>query len=42
VFIDFVDYRAERENINELKHVLGTDQLPAGTLASGAEGIKKG
>ncbi|EPZ31162.1 Serine/threonine-protein phosphatase 2B catalytic subunit [Rozella allomycis CSF55] len=33
--------RAERESINELKHAMGVEQLPAGMLALGAEGIKR-
>lgn len=33
--------RQESESIAELKHVMGTSQLPAGTLALGVEGIKK-
>jgi hypothetical protein len=34
--------RKESENIAELKNILGTSHLPAGTLQSGAEGIKTG
>ncbi|KAI8621352.1 serine/threonine-protein phosphatase 2B catalytic subunit A1 [Chytriomyces sp. MP71] len=33
--------RDEREKISELKGLLGTTQLPAGTLSLGAEGIKQ-
>lgn len=32
--------RDEHEQISELKNLLGTAQLPAGTLSSGAEGIR--
>ncbi|KAI8836062.1 Metallo-dependent phosphatase-like protein [Chytriomyces cf. hyalinus JEL632] len=32
--------REEKEKISELKGLMGTGQLPAGTLAAGAEGIK--
>ncbi|KAJ3008168.1 UNVERIFIED_CONTAM: 3',5'-cyclic-nucleotide phosphodiesterase (PDEase) (3':5'-CNP) [Siphonaria sp. JEL0065] len=32
--------REEKEKISELKGLMGTTQLPAGTLALGAEGIK--
>lgn len=32
----------ESESIVELKNVLGVTSLPAGTLALGSEGIKKG
>ncbi|KAI9334708.1 Serine/threonine-protein phosphatase 2B catalytic subunit [Obelidium mucronatum] len=32
--------REEKEKISELKGLMGTSQLPAGTLALGAEGIK--
>ncbi|KAJ3060798.1 3',5'-cyclic-nucleotide phosphodiesterase (PDEase) (3':5'-CNP) [Podochytrium sp. JEL0797] len=32
--------REEKEKISELKGLMGTTQLPVGTLASGAEGIK--
>jgi len=34
--------REESESITELKSALGTESLPAGTLASGGEGIKNG
>ncbi|KAJ3117291.1 3',5'-cyclic-nucleotide phosphodiesterase (PDEase) (3':5'-CNP) [Physocladia obscura] len=33
--------REEKEKISELKGLMGTSQLPAGTLALGAEGIKQ-
>ncbi|KAJ3224388.1 3',5'-cyclic-nucleotide phosphodiesterase (PDEase) (3':5'-CNP) [Chytriomyces hyalinus] len=33
--------REEKEKISELKGLMGTTQLPAGTLALGAEGIKQ-
>ena len=34
--------REEQESIMELKNLMGTQQLPSGSLALGAEGIKKG
>ena len=37
----FSTLREERENILELKSVLGVQNLPAGTLQLGAEGIKR-
>ncbi|KAI8620434.1 Metallo-dependent phosphatase-like protein [Chytriomyces sp. MP71] len=33
--------REEKEKISELKGLMGTSQLPVGTLANGAEGIKQ-
>jgi len=36
----FQTLRTERENIVELKNVMGVEHLPAGSLALGAEGIK--
>lgn len=39
---DDLIYREEKETIAELKNVLGVSTLPAGTLALGSEGIKKG
>ena len=33
-------YREESERVSELKNISGNDTLPAGLLASGAEGIK--
>lgn len=36
----FALLREESERVSELKSLSGTSQLPAGTLASGAEGIK--
>jgi hypothetical protein len=33
-------YREESERVSELKSLHGTSDLPAGALASGAEGIK--
>jgi serine/threonine-protein phosphatase 2B catalytic subunit len=33
-------HREEKEKISELKSLMGTAALPAGTLALGAEGIK--
>ncbi|KAJ3390844.1 3',5'-cyclic-nucleotide phosphodiesterase (PDEase) (3':5'-CNP) [Entophlyctis sp. JEL0112] len=38
--IVFKVLREEKERISELKGLMGTSQLPAGTLAAGAEGIK--
>ncbi|KAJ3382625.1 3',5'-cyclic-nucleotide phosphodiesterase (PDEase) (3':5'-CNP) [Lobulomyces angularis] len=37
----FQTLRKESESIVELKNVMGVDNLPAGTLALGAEGIKQ-
>lgn len=37
----FQTLRQDSEAIAELKHVMGTTQLPAGTLALGSEGIKQ-
>lgn len=34
-------YREESENVSELKNITSTGRLPYGTLALGAEGIKK-
>lgn len=34
-------YREESENVSELKSISSTGRLPYGTLALGAEGIKK-
>ena len=33
-------FREESERVSELKSLNGTNALPAGALASGAEGIK--
>lgn len=33
-------YREESEKVSELKNISGTSRLPAGALASGAEGIR--
>jgi serine/threonine-protein phosphatase 2B catalytic subunit len=33
--------REESEKVSELKNVTGSNKLPYGTLASGAEGIKE-
>lgn len=38
----FKTLRKEQENIQELKHMLGVNHLPAGTLQLGSEGIKRG
>jgi serine/threonine-protein phosphatase 2B catalytic subunit len=38
----FSTLRTEREQIAELKNVMGVANLPAGSLALGAEGIKNG
>jgi serine/threonine-protein phosphatase 2B catalytic subunit len=38
----FNTLRSEREQIAELKNVMGVENLPAGSLALGAEGIKNG
>ena len=38
----FETNREESERVMELKNVTGTGRLPYGTLALGAEGIKKG
>ena len=40
--IVFNTLRNEKESIMELKSVLGTQKLPPGSLALGAEGIKEG
>lgn len=37
----FAVLREESEKINELKSAMGSSQLPAGTLSSGAEGLKR-
>lgn len=42
IAIVFNTLRRERENINELKNILGVSNLPAGTLQLGGEGIKRG
>lgn len=38
----FSTLRSEHEQIAELKNVMGVENLPAGSLALGAEGIKSG
>lgn len=40
--IVFKTLRKEKENIAELKNILGVNSLPAGTLQNGSDGIKEG
>jgi serine/threonine-protein phosphatase 2B catalytic subunit len=42
IAIVFNTLRQEKENIVELKSILGVSNLPAGTLQNGSEGIKRG
>ncbi len=36
-----IKYREESERVSELKSISGSESLPAGMLANGAEGIKE-